>query len=137
MPDSAFLTVPELGRLLRLRRVSCVELATACLDRLEQIGPRYGALAELLRDPALTEARERDVELLRGKDRGPLHGIPYGVKRMVATDATVVSRLQRQGAVLCATLAMAELPGDHSADAQGRSPWDSSRWSGGSSSGSA
>lgn len=140
MSDPAFLTVPALGRLLRLRRLSCVELATACLDRLERIGPRYSAVAELLRESALADARERDVELLRGKDRGPLHGIPYGVKHLVATDATVVSRLRRHGAVLCATLAMADLASDRPGAAEppsGRSPWDPSRWSGGSSSGSA
>jgi aspartyl-tRNA(Asn)/glutamyl-tRNA(Gln) amidotransferase subunit A len=140
MSDPAFLTVPALGRLLRLRRLSCVELATACLDRLERIGPRYSAVAELLRESALADARERDVELLRGKDRGPLHGIPYGVKHLVATDATVVSRLRRHGAVLCATLAMADLASDRPGAAgppSGRSPWDPSRWSGGSSSGSA
>jgi aspartyl-tRNA(Asn)/glutamyl-tRNA(Gln) amidotransferase subunit A len=140
MPDPAFLTVPELGRLLRLRRLSSVELVTACLDRLEQLGPRYAAVAELLRESALAEARERDAELARGKDRGPLHGIPYGVKHLVALDATVVSRLRRHGAVLCATLAMADLSGHRAGAAEapaGRSPWNPSRWSGGSSSGSA
>jgi aspartyl-tRNA(Asn)/glutamyl-tRNA(Gln) amidotransferase subunit A len=140
MPDPAFLTVPELGRLLRLRRLSCVELTTACLDRLERFGPRYSAVAELLRTSALAEARERDVELARGKDRGPLHGMPYGVKHLVATDATVVARLRRHGAVLCATLAMADLSGDRArtpGGPSGRSPWNPSRWSGGSSSGSA
>jgi len=140
MPNPAFLTVPELGRLLRLRRLSCVELAGACLDRLEQLGPRYAAVAEVLQDSALADAGERDVELLRGKDRGPLHGIPYGVKRLVGTDATVVSRLRRHGAVLCASLAMADPTSEHAgaADApSGRSPWDPSRWSGGSSGGSA
>ncbi|HKT60609.1 MAG TPA: amidase, partial [Gemmatimonadales bacterium] len=141
MPDPAFLTVPELGRLLRLRRLSSVELVTACLDRLERIGPRYAAVAELLRESAVAEARERDGELARGKDRGPLHGIPYGVKHLVAVDATVVSRLRRHGAVLCATLAMADLAvdggGTSHASPAGRSPWDPSRWSGGSSSGSA
>jgi aspartyl-tRNA(Asn)/glutamyl-tRNA(Gln) amidotransferase subunit A len=135
MPDHAFLAVPELGRLLRLRRLSAVDLAGASLDRLERLGPRYEAVAELLRETALAEARERDAELLRGKDRGPLHGIPYGVKHLVAVDATVVRRLRRSGAILCATLAMAEVAG--AANRSGRSPWDLSRWSGGSSSGSA
>ena len=134
MPDPAFLPVPELGRLLRLRRLSCAELASDCLDRLERIGPRYAAVAELLRESALAEARERDIELFRGKDRGPLHGIPYGVKHLVGTDATVVSRLRRHGAVLCATLAMADLSGAGADDLPaGRSPWNPSRWSGGSS----
>lgn len=137
MPNPAFLTVRELGRLLRLRRLSCVELARACLDRLEQLGPRYSAVADVLGDSALAEAGERDVELVRGKDRGPLHGIPYGVKHLVGTEATVVTRLRRHGAVLCATLAMADLTGDRAGAPSGRSPWDPTRWSGGSSSGSA
>lgn len=136
MPATAFLAVPELGRLLRLRRASAVELATDSLDRLERLGPSYDAVVRILREPALVEARERDAELRRGKDRGPLHGIPYGVKDLVAADATVVRRLRRAGAVLCAKLAMAELAGDWGRRA-GRSPWDVSRWSGGSSSGSA
>jgi aspartyl-tRNA(Asn)/glutamyl-tRNA(Gln) amidotransferase subunit A len=135
MPNPAFLTVPELGRLLRLRRLTSVELVADCLDRLERLGPRYDAVADMLREPAIAEARERDEELLRGKDRGPLHGIPYGVKHLVTVDATVVRRLRRAGAVLCATLAMTDPA--RGAGVSGRSPWDPSRWSGGSSSGSA
>ena len=76
MPATAFLAVPELGRLLRLRRASAVELTTDSLDRLERLGPSYDAVVRILREPALAEARERDAELRRGKDRGPLHGIP-------------------------------------------------------------
>ena len=86
MADVAFLTLPELGRLLRLRRVKAVDLAGVFLDRLERLGPRYQAVVRVLREPALAEARERDAELKRGKDRGPLHGIPYGVKDLVAVD---------------------------------------------------
>jgi aspartyl-tRNA(Asn)/glutamyl-tRNA(Gln) amidotransferase subunit A len=161
VPDLAFLTVPELGRLLRLRRVSAVELATEFLDRLERLGPAYHAVVRVLRDPALAEARERDDELGRRKDRGLLHGIPYAVKDLVAVesappswnppgyrtplpqgDATVVRRLRRAGAVLCAKLAMPEFAGGvgaaPSADpclGPGRNPWDPTRWTGGSSSG--
>jgi aspartyl-tRNA(Asn)/glutamyl-tRNA(Gln) amidotransferase subunit A len=160
--SSSFLTVPELGRLLRLRRASAVELATDSLDRLQRLGPTYNAVVRILREPALAEARERDAELARGKDRGPLHGIPYGVKDLLAVagapttwgaaryrrqlhqgDATVVRRLRRAGAVLCAKLAMAELAGGSGLRSMrggrgpGRSPWDVTRWSGGSSSGSA
>jgi aspartyl-tRNA(Asn)/glutamyl-tRNA(Gln) amidotransferase subunit A len=157
----AFLTVADLGRLLRLRRVSAVELTTEFLGRLERLGARYHAVVRVLREPALAEARERDAELARGKDRGPLHGIPYGVKDLVAVegappewsppgyrtplprgDATVVRRLRRAGAVLCAKLAMAEfaggvgaIPSARPCAARGRNPWDPSRWSGGSSSG--
>ena len=86
MTEVAFLTIPELGRLLRLRRISVVELARECLDRLEHLGPRCRAVVRVLREPALAEARERDAELARGKDRGALHGIPYGVKDLVSVE---------------------------------------------------
>jgi aspartyl-tRNA(Asn)/glutamyl-tRNA(Gln) amidotransferase subunit A len=141
MPDPAFLTVRELGRLLRLGRLSSVELVERSLDRLERLGPTYHAVVEVLRDPALADARERDAELARGKDRGALHGIPYGVKALVASDAIVVQRLRRAGAVLCATLAMSDVgagAGNRLASGSpGRTPWDPSRSSGASSSGSA
>jgi aspartyl-tRNA(Asn)/glutamyl-tRNA(Gln) amidotransferase subunit A len=159
--DVAFVTIPELGRLLRLRRISAVELAAEFLDRLDRLGPRCRAVVRVLREPALAEARERDAELARRKDRGPLHGIPYGVKDLVSAegappdwaapgyrtplpqgDATVVRRLRRAGAVLCAKLAMPEFAGGAGArpstdrcPGPGRSPWDLTRWSGGSSSG--
>ena len=159
--DIAFLTLPELGRLLRLRRVKAVDLAALCLERLERHGPSFQAVVRVLREPALAEAREHDAELARGKDRGPLHGIPYGVKDLVAVegappawrpsayrtplpqgDATVVRRLRRAGAVLCAKLAMSEFAGgarssaaDEAGGRAGRTPWDPTRWSGGSSSG--
>jgi aspartyl-tRNA(Asn)/glutamyl-tRNA(Gln) amidotransferase subunit A len=158
-----FLTIPALGRLLRSRRLSVVELTERSLDRLERLGPTYNAVVRVLREPALTEARERDAELKRGKDRGPLHGIPYGVKDLLSVegapttwgasgyrnrlhqgDATVVRRLRRAGAVLCAKLAMVELAGGMgyrqafaTYAGPGRTPWDTDRWSGGSSSGPA
>jgi aspartyl-tRNA(Asn)/glutamyl-tRNA(Gln) amidotransferase subunit A len=160
--DFAFLGIPELGRLLRGRKVTAVTLAEYFLDRLERLGPAYNAVVTVLRTPALAEARERDAELARGKDRGPLHGIPYGAKDLLAAtgapttwgaqpyrdqllqgDATVVRRLREAGAVLCAKLAMVELAGGMgynqafaSFTGPGRTPWDPSRWSGGSSSGS-
>jgi aspartyl-tRNA(Asn)/glutamyl-tRNA(Gln) amidotransferase subunit A len=157
-----WLTIPELGRLLRGRKVSAVELAEHFLGRLERLGPGYNAVVTVLREPALAEARQRDEELARRKDRGPLHGIPYGAKDLLAAegapttwgaqpyrrqmlrgDATVVRRLREAGAVLCAKLAMVELAGGMgynqafaSFTGPGRSPWDRARWSGGSSSGS-
>jgi aspartyl-tRNA(Asn)/glutamyl-tRNA(Gln) amidotransferase subunit A len=160
--DLAFHTIAELGRLLRDRKVTAVALAEYFLDRLERLGPNYNAVVTVLRNPALAEARERDAELARGKDRGPLHGIPCGVKDLLAVagaptswgaqpyrdqllqgDATVVRRLRDAGAVLCAKLAMVELAGGMgynqafaSFTGPGRTPWDPSRWSGGSSSGS-
>jgi aspartyl-tRNA(Asn)/glutamyl-tRNA(Gln) amidotransferase subunit A len=160
--DLTWLTISELGRLLRDRTVSAMELAGHFLDRLERLGPAYNAVVTVLRDQALSEARQRDVELRKGKIRGPLHGIPYGAKDLLAAegapttwgarpyrqqmlrgDATVVRRLREAGAVLCAKLAMVELAGGMgynqafaSFTGPGRSPWDPARWSGGSSSGS-
>jgi aspartyl-tRNA(Asn)/glutamyl-tRNA(Gln) amidotransferase subunit A len=160
--DLTWLSVAELGRLLRARKVSAVELAEHSLDRLERLGPAYNAVVTVLRERAIAEARLRDADLASGKDRGPLHGIPYGAKDLLAAegapttwgaqpyrnqmlkgDATVVRRLREAGAVLCAKLAMVELAGGMgynqafaSFTGPGRSPWDPARWSGGSSSGS-
>jgi aspartyl-tRNA(Asn)/glutamyl-tRNA(Gln) amidotransferase subunit A len=160
--DLAFSTIPELGRLLRARKISAVELARHFLDRLERLGPTYNAVVTVMRDRALAEASQRDAELRGGKDRGPLHGIPYGAKDLLAADgapttwgaqpyrdqmlrddATVVRRLGAAGAVLCAKLAMVELAGGMgynqafaSFTGPGKTPWDPTRWSGGSSSGS-
>lgn len=164
MSDLAFRSIRELGVLLRRREVSCVELAEHFLDRLERMGGGYGAVVTVTRERALAEAARADRELRQGKPRGPLHGIPYGAKdllaaagapttwgaqpfrdQLLATDATVVARLERAGAVLCAKLAMVELAGGMgynqafaSFTGPGRTPWAPAgdRWSGGSSSGS-
>jgi len=156
------LSLRELGRRLRARQVSAVELAEASLARLEAHGPRLGAVATLTRELALAQARQADEELRAGQDRGPLHGIPYGAKDLLATrgiptswgaeplreqvfdfDATAVTRLREAGAVLVAKLAMVELAGglgynnpDASFTGPGRTPWNPDCWSGGSSSGS-
>jgi aspartyl-tRNA(Asn)/glutamyl-tRNA(Gln) amidotransferase subunit A len=161
MNDLSFLSIPELGNLLRSRRVSAAELAGHFLDRLERLGPTYNAVVTVLREPAMVEAQLRDRELGAGKIRGPLHGIPYGVKDLLAADgapttwgaepfrnqmlrgdATVVRRLRQAGAVLCAKLAMVELAGGMgysqafaSFTGPGKNPWNPSYWSGGSSSG--
>ncbi|HWN18194.1 MAG TPA: amidase [Gemmatimonadales bacterium] len=161
MSDPTFLSIPELGRLLRSRRISAAELTGHYLDRLERLGPTYNAVVTVLREVAMAEARLRDRELAAGKTRGPLHGIPYGVKDLLATDgapttwgaepyrnqmlkgdATAVRRLREAGAVLCAKLAMVELAGGMgynqafaSFTGPGKTPWNLERWSGGSSSG--
>jgi len=159
--DFAFLSVVDLGRLLRQKKASATELATYFLDRLERIGPRYNAVVTVTRERALAEATQADREIRQGKWRGPLHGIPYGVKDLFATkdyptawgaepyrqqkfdiDATVVERLGGAGAVLVAKLAMVELAGgmgynqaNASFTGPGKTPWNTSYWSGGSSSG--
>src|SRR5215210_5848611 len=159
--DTLFSSISELAPRVRSRRISPVELATAYLERLEKLGPGLGAVASLMRDSALKEAREAEREIRRGKYRGPLHGIPYGAKDLLATrnapttwgatpyreqrfeqDATVIRRLREAGAILVAKLAMIELAGgmgynEAHASWTGacRTPWNTEFWSGGSSSG--
>jgi len=160
--DVVFASVRELGSLLRKREISSLELTRAYLDRLETIGPKLGAVATLTRELALAQARKADEDLANGRDRGPLLGIPYGAKDLLATrgipttwgaeplraqvfdyDATAIARLREAGAVLVAKLAMVELAGgmgynnpDASWTGPGRTPWNTDYWSGGSSSGS-
>ncbi|MER3427692.1 MAG: amidase [Pyrinomonas sp.] len=162
LPDTIpFASVRELAERIRARKLSPVELTEVYLDRLERIGPRLGAVVTVMRDAALEEARERERELRRGRWRGPLHGVPYGAKDLLAThnaptswgaapykdqrfdyDATVIRRLREAGAVLAAKLAMIELAGGMGYNEAGasftgpcRTPWNLNFWSGGSSSG--
>src|SRR5262245_10601898 len=160
-PGTLFSSVRDLGARLRARQVSPVALAELSLQRLESLGPRYNAVVTLMRDSAMTEAHTAEKEIGSGRYKGPLHGIPYGVKDLLATkgvpttwgaepyrnqvfdyNATVVEKLRTAGAVLVAKLAMVELAGGmgyNNADASftgpGLSPWNTKFWSGGSSSG--
>ena len=159
--DILYLPVRNLAEQIRTKKLSPVELATAYLDRLESLGPKLGAVITVTRDLALKEARRAEREIASKTYRGPLHGVPYGVKDLAATkgipttwgaepyrnqvfdeDATVVRKLREAGAVLVAKLAMVELAGGlgyNNADASftgpGRTPWNTDFWSGGSSSG--
>ena len=160
--DLLFSSIAGLAPLLRERKVTSEALTKAYLDRLEKLGPKLGAVVTLMRDSALKEARAADAEIKAGRYRGPLHGVPCGVKDLLATkgapttwgaepyreqvfdhDATVVRKLREAGAVLTAKLAMIELAGGfgyNNADASFtgpcRTPWNRDYWSGGSSSGS-
>jgi aspartyl-tRNA(Asn)/glutamyl-tRNA(Gln) amidotransferase subunit A len=160
--DVLYLSVRELGEALRARRFSPVELAESYLARLEQYGERLGAVVTVTRERALREAEQAEREIARGRYRGPLHGIPYGAKDLLAArgypttwgaapyreqrfdfDAAVIERLGGAGAVLVAKLAMVELAGgmgynqaNASFTGPGRTPWNPQYWSGGSSSGS-
>jgi aspartyl-tRNA(Asn)/glutamyl-tRNA(Gln) amidotransferase subunit A len=162
MDDRLFLApVRELSTLIRGRRLSPVGLVEGVLDRLDHLGPRYNAVVTVMRESAMADARAAEREILNGRWRGPLHGIPYGVKDLLATrnapttwgaepyrnqrfddDATVIQRLRTAGAVLVAKLAMVELAGgmgynmaDASFTGPGLTPWNTKFWSGGSSSG--
>ena len=156
-----FLSVQQLSQKIKSRQISPVALTEGYLERLERIGPKLGAVVTVTRDVALSEAKAAEAEIAAGKWRGPLHGVPYGVKDLLATkgipttwgaqpfrdqvfdhDATVVTKLRAAGAVLVAKLAMVELAGGmgyNNADASftgpGRTPWNTEFWSGGSSSG--
>ena len=161
-PDLAFAALPALGRGLRAKEFTSVELTEFFVDRLETIGPQFNAVVTVTRQRALEEAALADRDLAAGKDRGPLHGIPYGAKDLLATrglpttwgaapfrnrvidkDATVIRRLRDAGAVLAVKLAMVEIAGGMGYDqahasftGPGLNPWDKKSWSGGSSSGS-
>lgn len=158
-----FRSVRELATLVRTGQVSPIALAETFIDRLEKLGPHYNAVVTVTRDRALAEARRAEREIAAGRYRGPLHGIPYGAKDLLATaggipttwgaaplrrqtfesDATVVRKLEEAGAVLVAKLAMVEFAGgmgyrqpNASFTGPGISPWAPDAWSGGSSSGS-
>jgi aspartyl-tRNA(Asn)/glutamyl-tRNA(Gln) amidotransferase subunit A len=160
--DVLYKPVAELSRMLRRRQVSPVELTRACLDRIDALDPDLHAFVTVTADLALDQAKKAEREIVAGRDRGPLHGIPYGAKDLVATrgirttwgarpyegqvldyDATVINRLREAGAILLGKLAMVELAGglgyskgDASLTGAARNPWNLDRWTCGSSSGS-
>ncbi len=163
MNELVYKPVRELAELLKARQVSPVELAELSLDRLERHGPTLNAVVTVTRERALRQARRAEEEIARGEHRGPLHGVPCGVKDLLATsdgipttwgaapfaaqsfdrDAAVVQRLEEAGAVLCAKLAMIELAGgmgyrqpNASFTGPPKNPWNTGHWTGGSSSGS-
>jgi aspartyl-tRNA(Asn)/glutamyl-tRNA(Gln) amidotransferase subunit A len=164
LDDSVFFaSIPELGAKLRAREFSAVELVKAFALRLEKLGPRYSALALALGEHGIRPARDADDRIQRGRGRvRPLEGIPYAVKDLLSVanhpttwgakpfatlvfdyDAAAVTKLGKAGALLIGKLAMIELAGaggyryaSASLFGPGLNPWDLSRWSGGSSSGS-
>ena len=83
--DVLFSGIREIGAHLRARRLSAVDLTEMSLRRLETLGPKLGAVVTVTRARALAQAHRANQELLAGKDRGPLHGIPYGAKDLLAT----------------------------------------------------
>lgn len=155
--EVAFWPVTDLAELIRSRQVSSEELTRMYLDRLERHGPALEAVITLLPDRALAQARRADQEAARGDFRGPLHGIPWGAKDLLAVeghpttwgaapfrdrvrsgDATVVRRLDDAGAVLVAKLTLGALAmGDYWFGGRTRNPWNLEQGSSGSSAGSA
>jgi len=160
--DVLFLTVAELAPKIQAREISPVELTDSYLQRIRKYSPKLNAFETVTAELAKKQARAAESEINTGKYRGPLHGVPYGAKdlfdtagirtswgavpcknRVPNTDATVVRKLREAGAVLLGKCAMVEFAGglgyrfaDASASGPGRNPWNPSRWTGGSSSGS-
>src|SRR5215813_872780 len=156
-----YLSVSELAKRIESKKLSPVELTQLYLDRSQKFGPRFNAYAMLTPEIALEQAKAAEKEIHRGRYRGPLHGIPYAAKDLLAVkgipttwgakpyasqvfdyDAAVIEHLRRVGAVLIGKASMIELAGGMgyrfaSASLQGeaKNPWNTQCWTCGSSSG--
>jgi len=157
-----YLSVSELAKRIESKKLSPVDLTQVYLDRSQELGPRFNAYARLTPETALEQAKAAEKEIQRGHYRGPLHGIPYAAKDLLAVkgvpttwgakpyasqifdyNATVIEHLNRVGAVMIGKASMIELAGGMgyrfaSASLQGeaKNPWDTTCWTCGSSSGS-
>jgi len=153
-------SIAEAASLLREKKISPVELTTACLTRIEQLDPSINAFITVMDDSALAQARKAEAEIRSGNWRGPLHGIPVGLKDLIDTagvkttcasalfaervpteDAEIVRRLKQAGAVLIGKQNMQEFAygGTSTSSHYGpvHNPWDVERIAGGSSGGGA
>jgi Asp-tRNA(Asn)/Glu-tRNA(Gln) amidotransferase A subunit family amidase len=157
LEDLAFYPVTDLAWLIKNRRIGSEFLTRLYLERLKKYGPKLRCLVTLTEELALQQASQADRELAAGIYRGPLHGIPYGLKDLLATkgypttwgspiyreqqldiNSTVFDKLTEAGAVLVAKLSLGELAwGDIWFGGQTRNPWDPEQGSSGSSAGSA
>ncbi len=155
--DLAFAPITELAPLLRTRQVSSVALTQAYLDRLRRFDPALQCVITYTEELALKQAEQADQEIARGNYRGPLHGIPWGAKDILAVpgyrttwgampykeqlrpeESAVVARLREAGAVLVAKLSVGALAmGDVWFGGTTKSPWNLEWGSSGSSAGSA
>lgn len=157
-----FASAEELAPELRAGRLSPIELTRGFLDRIDRLNERFHAFEKVTPALALEQAARAAGDLRVNKWKGPLHGVPYAAKdlfdtkgvatawgthflrdRIPADNATVVQKLEDAGAILLGKTAMVEFAGclgyrfaNASASGPGRNPWDPSRWTGGSSSGS-
>ena len=155
LEDVAFWPVTKLSELIRTRQVKPSELTELYLARLHKHGPTLEAVVSFMDDRARAQAAQADRDVAAGKYRGPLHGIPWGAKDLLATkgyrttwgaapyqeqmideDATVVQRLDAAGAILIAKLTLGALAqGDVWYGGKTRNPWNTEQGSSGSSAG--
>ena len=156
LDELAFYSVGELAALIKTRQITSERLTRFYLERLKKYGPKLECVVTLTEDLALQQAKRADAEIAAGKYRGPLHGIPYGAKDLLAVkgirttwgsapytnqvfdyDATVIKRLEAAGAVLVAKTTLGELAmGDTWFGGMTRNPWNLKQGSSGSSAGS-
>src|SRR5258707_9036250 len=142
--ELAFASVRQLAELVRTKRVSSLALTEMYLERLKRYDPTLRLVVTLTEERALAQAKKADADIAAGKYRGPLHGLPWGAKDLLATkgyrttwcagrfdnqmideDATVVKRLDEAGAVLVAKLTLGALAlGDHWFGGVTRNPWN-------------
>ena len=156
LDDLAFAPAYQLAQLIRSKKISSVELTTLALNRLKKYDPQLLAITSLTEELALRQARRADQEIAEGKYRGPLHGIPWGAKDLIAVPgypttwgapqfreqrfdrpATVVQRLEQAGAVLTCKLTVGALAwGDDWYGGVTKNPWNLKEGASGSSAGS-
>ncbi len=160
IPDNpsaiAFATIPELAHLIKTRQITSVQLTKIYLERIKKYDGILQSVITLMEDDALAQARKMDEELAQGKYRGPLHGIPYGIKDLAAVEgypttwgavpfkdqvihhtATIVKKMEASGAVLLAKLVSGALArGDVWFGGKTVCPWDTTQGASGSSAGS-
>jgi len=157
LEDLAFATVLELANLIWHRKITSVALTQMYIDRLKRYDPEFHFVITVLEDRAMAQAKAADDDLEAGLYRGPLHGIPWGAKDLLAVkgypttwgaggfeqqtfkeDATVVQRLDAAGAILVAKFSLGALAmGDKWFGGRTRNPWNPALGSSGSSAGSA
>ena len=153
--DCAFYTIGQLAHLLRTQQVTSLELTEMYLERLKRYGPELECVVTLTEELALKQASRADEEIRRGRYLGPLHGIPYGAKDLLAVSgykttwgamthkdqvinetATIIKKLEDAGAVLVAKLTLGALAwGDDWFGGKTRNPWNTEQGSSGSSAG--
>jgi Asp-tRNA(Asn)/Glu-tRNA(Gln) amidotransferase A subunit family amidase len=153
--EVAFWPVVQLAQLIKTRQATATELTSLYLARLHRYNPTLNCAVTIVDDLALAQAKQADADIAAGKYKGPLHGIPWGAKDIIAakgykttwgsgafqdqiidSDASVVEMLRDAGAVLVAKLTSGEIAqGDRWFGGQTKSPWDSTQGSGGSSAG--
>lgn len=157
LEELAFYPVHKLAVLLKTKKITSTQLTKIYLDRLKKFSDTLQCTVLLLEERALAQARKADEEIAKGKYRGPLHGIPYGVKDLIAvegtkttwgaepyvdqeikTTATIVKKLDEAGAVLVAKFTLGALAmGDIWFGGVTKNPWNLKQGSSGSSAGSA